>query len=289
VRSASGAGAVARAAVACLLGLALSACASGAGLRAEPLRVHENLNAMLWLQDSAEYRANALQAFAAARAQLDRALDDPTWTGAAEQTGDFAGLPPAIVLDMDEAIVRSDRFQAGLVKKGEPFRTADWNAWVHTETAEAMPGALAYVRHARERGVQIFYVTNRLAAVEAASLATLRKAGFPVEGGADQVLAQDERPDWTSDKTSRRAFLCRSHRVLQIVGDNLNDFSGGTGGTLDERRALVEEHASWWGSRWIVLPNPAYGSWEGALYGYDQALPRSEILRRKYEQLDSWR
>ena len=37
----------------------------------------------------------------------------------------------------------------------------------------------------------------------------------------------------------------------------------------------------YWGERWIVLPNPAYGSWDSALYGYDFTPAPEELLRRK--------
>lgn len=285
----TGMGSLPRAAAACLLVLCLAGCRTTPGTGERPLTTHEGLNATLWLQSSAEYRANALQAFAAASAQLERALADPGWTSALEQTGDFADLPAAVVLDMDEAIVRSDRFQARLVKADEPFRIEDWNAWVRSVDAEAVPGAVEYARYALERGVRIFYVTNRVAEVETESLAALRKAGFSVAGGADDVLSQDERPEWVADKAARRAFLCRSYRLVQIVGDNLNDFVAGSDLAPVERQALVERYAAWWGSRWIVVPNPAYGAWESAIHGHDHSLPRGEVLRRKYELLDAWR
>lgn len=279
-----------RAAAASLLVLCVVGCRTPLGAGGEPrVTPHEGLDATLWLQSSAEYRASSLQAFAAASEQIEHALTDPAWTAALEQTGASAGLPPAIVLDMDEAIVRSDRYQAHLVETGEPFSVEDWNAWVRSRDGEAVPGAVDYVRRASERGVRVFYVTNRVSEVEADSLATLRAAGFPVERGADDVLSQGERPEWVADKSSRRAFLCRSHRVVQIVGDDLNDFVAHSEISLAERQALVERHAAFWGSRWIILPNPAYGSWEGAIHGYDFSLPRQEILRRKYELLDAWR
>jgi predicted secreted acid phosphatase len=31
------------------------------------------------------------------------------------------------------------------------------------------------------------------------------------------------------------------------------------------RDAHVEPHAASWGTRWIVVPNPMYGSWERAV------------------------
>jgi hypothetical protein len=34
------------------------------------------------------------------------------------------------------------------------------------------------------------------------------------------------------------------------------------------------------------MPNAVYGGWERALYDFDGALRRPQILRRKYEALD---
>lgn len=211
------------------------------------------------------------------------------WTAAVEQTDAFAALPPAIILDMDEAIIRSDRFQASLVGEDAGFDLQDWNDWVRTETSEAMPGALEYVRHAVERGVTIFYVTNRTAEVERATFETLRKLGFPVEGGLDALLTQDERPEWPGDKSSRRAYLARTHRILQIVGDNLNDFVSGTHVDAGARRAIADTHAGYWGTRWIIMPNPAYGGWSGALFDFEYGMPREQKLERLYEHLEPWR
>jgi acid phosphatase len=174
-----------------------------------------------------------------------------------------------------------------MVRDARPFRIRDWNDWVRTETSEPVPGALAYVNRARKRGVRVFYVTNRTAEVEAETLATLGKLGFPVRGGLDDLLTQNERPEWGEDKSSRRAFLCASHRILQIVGDNLNDFTSGARTTPEARTALAERYADHWGTRWIVMPNPAYGGWEGALRGFERGLSRREVLRRKYEQLQT--
>ena len=50
---------------------------------------------------------------------------------------------------------------------------------------------------------------------------------------------------------------------------------------------MVSEHASWWGERWFVLPNPIYGSWESAMPGFSRGLDRSEAIRVKREDLRS--
>jgi len=286
-----------RAALRTIRGLAVGALLAGLlacqstpeAQRAAAHPAHEGTNAILWMQTAPEYRAATIQAFRSAAVHLERGVADPTWTAAPEQAGDFGQLPPAVILDMDEAIVRSDGFQAWLVANDRPYRLDDWNAWVRSETAEAVPGALDYVRRARELGVKPFYVTNRTAEVEAASLATLRKLGFPVEHGAEDLLTQDERPEWGTDKSSRRAVVARTHRVVQIVGDNLNDFTSGAHASVAERLALAERYAGYWGARWILTPNPSYGGWEGALFDYDYGLSREEIRERKLRHLRPWR
>ena len=64
----------------------------------------DDVLAVTWAQTSAEADAVALTVYHAAAASLDRALADPTWTAAAEQSGDFGRLPPAIVVDVDETV-----------------------------------------------------------------------------------------------------------------------------------------------------------------------------------------
>jgi predicted secreted acid phosphatase len=40
-----------------------------------------------------------------------------------------------------------------------------------------------------------------------------------------------------------------------------------------------------WGTKWFMLPNPMYGSWESSLYDFDSSLSIDEISRRKFQQL----
>ena len=49
-------------------------------------QTHENLNAVVWMQTAAEYQAVSRQTYRAAEASLERALRDPSWTAALEQT-----------------------------------------------------------------------------------------------------------------------------------------------------------------------------------------------------------
>ena len=65
----------------------------------------------------------------------------------------------------------------------------------------------------------------------------------------------------------RRAHVARDYRILLLVGDDLGDFVVNPAGTPEERHARTAPNAEWWGRRWIMLPNPTYGSWERAVIG----------------------
>ena len=67
-------------------------------------QTYENLNSVLWVQTSAEYRAATLGIYRNAEAAMVRALADKTWTAALEQTQPAADLPPAVILDLDETL-----------------------------------------------------------------------------------------------------------------------------------------------------------------------------------------
>src|SRR5689334_1035868 len=70
----------------------------------KPNTPHENLNAVVWMQTSAEYRASALQTYQAAEVSMMRALNDKNWTAALEQKRPVPDLPPAVILDLDETV-----------------------------------------------------------------------------------------------------------------------------------------------------------------------------------------
>lgn len=250
---------------------------------------HENLHSTLWNQTAGEQDALCLQTFELATLRLDQALADSGWSAALEQQGqDFAELPPAIIVDVDETILDNSPYQAQLIAEGTEYSSESWTHWVEQRSAEPLPGAKDFLDFARRRGVTVFYVTNRNAEHEEATRANLETHGLPLDASHDVVLVRGEN-DWPSDKSPRRAMIAEEFRILLLLGDDLNDFvSGARVGDPVPRRALVEEHAAMWGKRWLVLPNAEYGSWEASLFGRDYDLERSEKLRRKRAHLDPY-
>ena len=247
----------------------------------------KGLDATTWVQSSAEAKIAARQAYFLATRQLDVALKDRKWSAAVEQGQNFGKLPPAIILDLDETVLDNSPYQARLVRDDASYSPATWESWAEQADAKALPGAAEFLKYAATKGVQIFYVSNRDAAQETATRRNLSRLGLPLQGPADHVLLAGEQPDWTNDKTTRRAFVVRNHRVLLLVGDDLNDFVTAKPITLQERLDLYQKYAPYWGQRWILLSNPLYGSWEGALFDYRHDLSRQEMLQRKYDALQT--
>lgn len=250
---------------------------------------HDLLNAVLWMQRSVEYKATALTAFALARIRLDQALADTNWTAAPkEQMGAYQSLPPAIVLDIDESILDNSRYQAWMVLKDTTFDPKTWTAFVNTLTSVPIPGALEFAKFADGKGVKVFYITNRTAEEEPATRKNLEKFGFPMGGNVDTMLMTRKQPDWGSAKGSRRAFVAKNYRILLNVGDNFGDFVDEYRGTEAERLKIMEEHKDRWGREWIMIANPAYGSFESAPFKHDFTLSNGDKRKAKRDVLDAW-
>jgi len=226
--------------------------------------IHEGLDGTLWVQTSAEYQATTRTIYRQAMRELDRAIADPSRTAALEQQPPFADKPPAVILDVDETVFDNSPFQGQLALDGTVFSAALWAEWVDDASAEWVPGARAFIGHAIDSGVAVFYVTNRDAGEEAGTLRNFERLDPALRVTPEQILSKNEQDDWSSDKTTRRAHVADDYRVLLLVGDDLNDFFPAR---IDAagRRDLARAYDERFGSDWFLLPNPLYGSWARAL------------------------
>ena len=248
---------------------------------------HENLNAVLWTQSALEFEASAVQAYRLALLQLEAALADPRWTAAIEQQGDASKLPPAVIVDVDETVLDNSYYQARLIRDNGVFANDTWDSWVAEGRATAVPGALEFSREAAKKGVTIFYVSNRTAKLEEPTRRNLAALGFPLTDGIDTVLVRGERPEWSaSGKGPRRAFIAGHYRILMLIGDDLGDFVVDAAGTPSERQSRAAAQAEWWGRRWIMIPNPTYGSWERAIIGAAKDPVAARRAALKYQPPD---
>jgi 5'-nucleotidase (lipoprotein e(P4) family) len=244
----------------------------------------DRLDAILWQTTSAEYQILAQSIYASAAAHLERALADRRWTALSSQVENSQTLPPAVIMDIDETVLDTGRFQSHLVKTGARFSTPLWRDWLNQNHPSAVPGALEFISLAQSRGVSVFFVTNRDHATEPVTRIQLASVGIALPANLDTVLSANERPDWGVDKNSRRQFIGQSYRVLMVFGDDLGDFVSEYR-TAPHARVLEAKKHNSWGTKWFMLPNPMYGSWETSLYNFSSELKVEEISRRKLQHL----
>jgi len=251
----------------------------------------DNLNAVLWIQRSAEYRAAAETVYRAATDKLDAALKDPAWDALApdERANPARGLPPAVVMDVDETVLDNSPYQARLVRSGGEYNEATWDSWVREKRAEPVPGVVAFAKAAQARGVTVIYISNRAEHLKGPTLENLRAVGLPVKDdsvflGLGSFIADCEQEG--SEKLCRRQFAGRSYRVLMQFGDQLGDFAQILANTPEARAELQAQYRDWFGERWWMLPNPSYGSWEPAVFENNWRQSREERRSRKREALN---
>jgi acid phosphatase len=240
--------------------------------------------ATLWIRQSAEFRSVVEGTFRSALDMLRQGLSRSGWSAEPVQAGDVSGLPPAVVMDIDDTVLDNSAAQARMLLAGTcpgGFDAA-WDAWVAERAAPAVPGALDFIRAARElrdpqgRPVRVFFVTNRECGARAGSdascpqeadtLGNLRALGLDSPALAEELMLKNEQPAWGSEKLPRRAQIARDYRIVLNIGDDLADFLPDVRGqSLVQREEARCRHRDWWGLRWFVIPNPMYGSWQRAL------------------------
>ena len=262
----------------------------------------EQLHSVLWMQQAAEYRALVEQTYRLATERLVNA--DQPGSAALEQdkvpAQKLASMPPAIILDLDETVLDNSYFQARMLRDRVNYNDPIWDLWVQEASAPAMPGVRAYLEAAARRGVRIFYLTNRECPKESpvsgdpcptktATQRNLVRLGLPGATDPQNLLVRRERPEWAErSKSARRAWIGERYRIIALVGDDMGDFVD-----RNIHAARREELASMWGTRWFLLPNAMYGSWEREIA--DPACPAgtkkedcpARVLARKYALLET--
>ena len=226
----------------------------------------QSLLAVLFKRTSAEFKANTFQVYSSAQKNIDKALEDKSWTAILNQSDDYHSLPPAIILDIDETVLDNSEHQVRSIKNGTSYPIG-WKEWVSEESASALPGVKDYLSYADAKGIKIFYVTNRTHDLEEYTRNNIKALGLPFDTDVDVLLMKNEK-GWTSDKTSRRDLIKKDFRVIQIFGDQLDDFIPleETATSIKSRKDLIDKYANMWGEKWFMIINPMYGEWEEAIY-----------------------
>jgi len=208
------------------------------------------LNATLWMQHSAEYRACCLQTYKIAK----RALAENLKTKKTNK-------PAAVVLDIDETVLDNTYYEAYLAANATSFNDSTWAIWTSKADATEIPGAIDFLKYAQSLGVEIIFISNRYPNELESTMANMKKLGFP-EVSAENFYLKEK--DASSCKKERRELVSEKYEIIMLVGDNMGDMAE----NFDERKASgdmlaeTDEITDLLGTRYIVLPNPTYGTWE---------------------------
>jgi 5'-nucleotidase (lipoprotein e(P4) family) len=227
--------------------------------------------AILFVQKAAEYRALSYQAFNLARMQLDADFEKKNLKKLPKAERKRAR---AVVVDVDETVLDNSPHQAFIVINRLPFAPDVWTQWVNQRKAKAIPGAAEFLTYASQKGVKVFYVTNRDEIHRQATIDNLKQTGFP-DASDETVLVRATE----SGKEARRQKIMEKYRIVLLIGDNLNDLSSQfERKSVADRFAEVDKTREMFGRKFIVLPNVMYGDWESAIYEYKRA---SEVEKKR--------
>ncbi len=229
--------------------------------------------ATLWIQTSAEFRALCYQSFNLARMNLDLFL------------GSYAGSKPvAVIVDADETVIDNSAYEAFLIGNDFGYSSKTWTPWMAAARATLIPGALAFLNYAKAKNVEIFYVTNRKMVGYEGTEKNLRALGFPYVDKKHLLLRTK-----SSDKQPRRGMVAKDYEIAFLMGDNLNDFlSVFSKKSIADRFAEVDKIKEIWGKKFIMLPNPTYGDWEGAIYKGNWGASAAEKNKMRKDHLKRW-
>jgi 5'-nucleotidase (lipoprotein e(P4) family) len=217
--------------------------------------------ASLWQQRAAEYKALCFQAYNLAKLRLDAALKLKK------------GKPLAVITDIDETLLDNSPYDAQRAVASLDYDIKTWKQWTAKGIADTVPGAPAFFKYAASKGVTVFYITNRDEDERAGTTLNLKLYHLPYVDETHLLLKQG-----TSSKEARRQLVLKKYNVVLLCGDNLPDFDARYDNHPAEtdRATTTQNLKAQFGDRYIVIPNPSYGDFEGALFKFNYKLTTAQ-------------
>jgi 5'-nucleotidase (lipoprotein e(P4) family) len=228
--------------------------------------------ATLYSQRSAEAEALYYQAYNMARIMVHNEL-----------TLENIVRKRAIITDIDETVLDNSPYQAMCIKEGINYPER-WDEWCRLASAKALPGSQQFLNYVAAQDIEIFYITNRKEHLREATIQNLKMRAFPYADNEHLIMRTS-----INSKENRRKPIEDEYRVILLLGDNLDDFTNAfeeRGG--EKRKEMVRTLRSSFGRRFILFPNPMYGSWESALYEYKNDLSPELRSRARMDALEGF-
>ena len=207
--------------------------------------------AVLWQQTAAEYKALCYQAFNIAQFRIQTMPEDQL----------RGGKVPAVVLDLDETVLDNSPYNGYLILENKNYERSSWEEWISREEAELIPGASTFIDFLHEKGIEVYFISNRTEPELSSTINNLKTKGIDVD--KEKVLLRKD----SREKNLRRMKVAEQNNIIMLIGDNLGDFNNvfEEDVTITERKARVDKFKEKFGAKFIILPNPMYGDWERTL------------------------
>jgi 5'-nucleotidase (lipoprotein e(P4) family) len=194
-------------------------------------------NDIRWVRQSGEYKELCKQVFQQAWYQVKKQAD--------------LGGKLAVVVDLDETILDNSLYQVDRWGKGLGFTQESWSEWVNQKEAGLVPGAKVFLDKARNIGVTVVFMSNRMHHNLQPTIENLK--GLRVWQKEDLFLLRENKQD--TKEIRRKEVLEGTGRmkkvgplkVLAYLGDQIGDFPNKSGEVF--------------GVSQFLLPNPTYGKW----------------------------
>ena len=207
-----------------------------------------DLMSIAYHHNAAETKALQLQAYNVAQDNLAKFLKLKT------------KKPLAVVLDIDETVLDNSPYQIKANISNSMF-PAEWLNWTQSAKAEVIAGAKNFIHYAQKHKVQVFLITNRGNEEKEATFKNLALRDIKID--ENHIFFKAD----TSSKEVRRMSLSKNYNLALLIGDNLADFDVlYDKKSLEARSQATDLLAEDFGRKYIILPNPMYGDWEGSIY-----------------------
>lgn len=197
-----------------------------------------------WVAESAEYVAASRQAFALATKRAE-------FFAGQHERGTWA-----VALDCDETVISNIQHEIEMARAGTFHENTSWRSWVARREATAIPGAREFLDRVHELGGLVVFVTNRGEDEREDTAENLKAIGLPF----DLLLlrGKESRKEGRWDAVEAGTAGLPPTDIVMWVGDNIRDFPDLDQSVRKEPPAAFDP----FGDRFILLPNPLYGSWK---------------------------
>ena len=171
------------------------------------------------------------------------------------------GLPPAVIVDVDETVLDNSPYQARLVRDGKELRRRQLGRVGRREEGAGRCRARSSSPRPRRRGASPSLHLQPRRAPKARRPSTTCKASASrsrTTACSSAWAPSSKAASRTArEKNCRRQLVGRTYRVLMQFGDQLGDFVADRRQHADRSRAgCCARTADWFGERWFDAAQP---------------------------------